>query len=649
MPGWTSPIPTSDDLTIASPASESLAAGATLTVDGVVISDPWAAATPGTMALNLWDTGGGTIAMGGQTATSSGGIHVSGTLTQLNTWLAGLTYTAGAGQGADTIIVDVWNQAGVEVQKTIGVTVGAPPPAPVTTGTGSDSLVLSMSGDAYQGDARFTVAIDGKQQGGSFTATAPHTAAVGQNFIFNGDWAIGTHTVTVNFLNDASGGTAATDRNLYVNGLSYDGTATGQSAALMSAGPKNFSVTDITPMPGVTLTGTAGNDTLTGSAGNDTLTGLGGNDTLNGGAGVDTMIGGIGNDTYYVDNATDVVTEYVGEGTDTVWASVSNALAAGTEVETMKANATTGLTLTGNAYSHNLIGNVGNDTLIGGSGNDTLNGGAGVDTMAGGTGNDTYSVDTAADVVTEAVGQGTDTVMANVNYTLAAGTEVEALRANATTGLKLTGNAYSHTLVGNVGNDTLLGGSGDDQLNGGVGADTMAGGAGNDTYFVDNAADVATEAVGQSTADTVFASVNYSLTAGSEIEFLRANAGATGLSLTGNALVNRLVGGTGNDTLDGGAGNDSLGGGAGNDIFRFLAGFGQDTITDFTAHAGAAGNKDLLDIRSLGVTAATFAASVKIASGARGCTMVSFGGSTNSIRLLNVVPASIDMTDFKLA
>ncbi len=123
----------------------------------------------------------------------------------------------------------------------------------------------------------------------------------------------------------------------------------------------------------------------------------------------------------------------------------------------------------------------------------------------------------------------------------------------------------------------------------------MAGGAGNDTYFVDNAADVVNEAAGQGT-DTVFASVNYSLTAGSEIEFLRANAGATGLSLTGNEFANRLVGGAGNDTLDGGAGNDSLGGGAGNDIFKFLAGFGQDTITDFTAHAGAAGNKDLLDI-----------------------------------------------------
>ena len=109
------------------------------------------------------------------------------------------------------------------------------------------------------------------------------------------------------------------------------------------------------------------------------------------------------------------------------------------------------------------------------------------------------------------------------------------------------------------------------------------------------------------------ASVNYSLTAGSEIEFLRANAGTTGLSLTGNAFVNRLVSGVGDDTLGDGAGNDSLGGGAGNDVFKFLAGFGQDTITDFTAHAGAVGNKHLLEISGLGITAATSAASVKIA------------------------------------
>ena len=56
-----------------------------------------------------------------------------------------------------------------------------------------------------------------------------------------------------------------------------------------------------------------------------------------------------------------------------------------------------------------------------------------------------------------------------------------------------------------------------------------------------------------------------------------------------------------------------------------------------------------MDISGLGITAATFAANVHIANGGGGSTMVSFGGSTNSIRLLNVAPASIDVTDFKLA
>ena len=140
----------------------------------------------------------------------------------------------------------------------------------------------------------------------------------------------------------------------------------------------------------------------------------------------------------------------------------------------------------------------GNDTLIGGGGNDTLNGGAGADTMTGGTGNDTYYVDNAGDVVTEAVGEGTDTVYGQCQLHSRGrhgGRDPEGECDDRPDAHRQ--RVLPHHLVGNVGNDTLIGGSGNDTLNGGAGADTMAGGAGNDIYYVDNAADVVNEAAGR--------------------------------------------------------------------------------------------------------------------------------------------------------
>ncbi len=119
----------------------------------------------------------------------------------------------------------------------------APAAAPVTLGSGSSSIVVGVSEDAYQGDAQFTVSVDGAQIGGTQTATASHAAGQSQAFTLKGNWAAGAHTVAVSFLNDLYGGSAATDRNLYVDTVAAGGTTTTPNAALLSNGSQSFAAT----------------------------------------------------------------------------------------------------------------------------------------------------------------------------------------------------------------------------------------------------------------------------------------------------------------------------------------------------------------------------------------------------------------------
>jgi Ca2+-binding RTX toxin-like protein len=350
------------------------------------------------------------------------------------------------------------------------------------------------------------------------------------------------------------------------------------------------------------LLGNDGNDILDGGSGVDTLIGGSGDDTLDGGFGVDSLLGGLGDDFYLVDTLTDRIDESsIAGGSDTVIVSVNayNMATYANNVETAVLSGTL-VSITGNSIANSLLGNsaanslsgaAGNDTLVGASGNDTLNGGTDADSMAGGLDNDYYFVDSLSDIVTEADGQGTDSVAASLNgYTLSDHVEILSLATGASF-ITATGNSLANTIIGNVsnnsllggdgndsidggtGNDTLLGGAGIDTLNGGVGNDSLIGESGNDYYFVNSTADIILEFDGDG-VDTASVSVsNYNMgSAANNVEnavlmgsFANLTGNSIANSLVGNSVANSLNGGAGNDTLVGDAGNDTLNGGTDSD------------------------------------------------------------------------------------
>lgn len=182
-------------------------------------------------------------------------------------------------------------------------------------------------------------------------------------------------------------------------------------------------------------------DTLSGnSLGND-LRGGAGADVLDGRAGNDTMRGNGGDDLMVVDAALDRIIEGMGQGTDTVTASVTYRLAAGAEVEfltTTNALGATSIHLTGSNTANSITGNAGINRLYGMGDADTLQGLGGADFLDGGDGNDVVRG-----------GDGND------------------------------------NLTGGAGSDTLDGGAGNDRLVGGVSADFLTGGTDGDIFTLD--------------------------------------------------------------------------------------------------------------------------------------------------------------------
>jgi Ca2+-binding RTX toxin-like protein len=287
---------------------------------------------------------------------------------------------------------------------------------------------------------------------------------------------------------------------------------------------------------------------LTGNGLANILFGNDGANVLDGRGGADVLIGGRGDDTYVFEDG-DILDEAADSGNDTVQVGRTTTLSTFVNFEN--------LTLTGTG-DFNATGTAGGNVIRGNSGNNILDGGGGADTLVGGAGNDTYVIDGQDDQVDERAGEGSDTIVTHISYTLMAGSEVERLQAaTGSVAIHLTGSSFANTLIGNDAGNIL---------NGGAGADTLEGGGGNDTYILDNAGDRIVEtAVGGT--DTAVVSLNFSLAGVANVEVLKLADGTTAQEARGGAGNDRLVGNTAFNILDGGAGADTMEGGVGSDVF----------------------------------------------------------------------------------
>ncbi|MGE0743315.1 MAG: beta strand repeat-containing protein [Hyphomonadaceae bacterium] len=465
--------------------------------------------------------------------------------------------------------------------------------------------------------------------------------------------------------------------------LDYTGTSAALNVNLAAGTASGFvSITSIENVTGGTgadiLTGTATANIINGAAGADTINAGAGNDTIDGGTSNDVINGEDGNDTinYTMGQGNDLVNG--GAGTDTYnvigtagantltvffngasltnvggtillnvevvnadLGAASDTLDYGTTTAGVTVNLNTGAasgfgsvlntervtggvghdSITGNDIGNILSGGNGNDTLFGLAGNDQLLGGEGDDTLNGGLGNDNIDGGAGNDTIVFRLGEGTDTINGGADFDTL---HVQGTSGSGSLTVAFNGTTYTTVTGATISNVESF------VFDLASGVDTLV-------FSGSNGVTANLETGVASGSATLLGIEN--LTGGSGIDTLTGDAGAN--TLIGNMGADTLIGGAGNDilnaggdrdTLIGGLGDDFLIGGGGNDFFVLTPGFGHDTIADFDANPR--GGQDLLDVTSLGITAANFAAHVSIAV-VGSDTIVTIDG-VDTITLLNI-------------
>ncbi len=372
-----------------------------------------------------------------------------------------------------------------------------------------------------------------------------------------------------------------------------------------------------------TLTGGAGDDVLRGRRGADTLEGGAGDDTLRGGRGADTLTGGAGDDTLTGGRGADTFVFAAGDGADTI-----------TDFEAGDRIRLDGVV---GGFTALRIDQEGADTVIRyGDGADTI----------------TLSGVTAASLGEEdfnlPAGAGSDDSK-KVAYGVSAGDPPGVSGQSGNTGeTTSTPTGDDLTLKGGRGDDTLKGGDGDDTLDGGRGDDTLEGGDGDDTLDGGWGDDTLNGGDGDDTLD----------------------GGRGDDTLNGGDGDDSLSSSHGDNTMVGGKGNDTMTSGWVADTFVFHEGDGQDTIKSFGFGFGgsdeylptyedfeAAEKKALANGWTDVIQLHLYATADQISDQAAfesldirqdgDHTVIGYGGSGDTITLLDTDMASLSMDDFE--